>query len=181
MTPKAPGLSFVVTSRQGGRMSQNDQEKTFKKTQEDVRKARKFLKTLEKVGVEIPRGILKKLDRLQVALDAGVDVADAAKEASVALGEYEASLMTACKKMGEDDALICEAKVARKWQALNVRFVLAIEESSSVVSKAIRKTVVRYTPKAICARFDYCSQESKKAGKAEPGRAPPSSVRIDRP
>jgi conjugal transfer/entry exclusion protein len=146
-------------------MPETDEQKAFKKTQEDVRKAREMLKTLEKLGVEVPKELTKKLNTLQKALDAAEDVADAATEASEALNEYQQTLVDACKKMGDEDAMVCEARVARQWQAHAVKFTLDIEDKSSVVAKSIQKTVARYTPKVICKNFDYCAKEAEKAEK----------------
>ena len=144
-------------------MPETEEQKVFKKTQDDVRTAREMLKKLEKLGVDVPKELLKKLNMLQKALDAAEDVADAATEASKALNEYQQTLTDACKKMGEEDAMVCEAKIFSQWQKQNVSFTLDIKEKSSVVAKFIQKTVARYSPKIICSNFDYCASEAKKA------------------
>lgn len=146
-------------------MPETDEEQLFKKTQEDVRKAREMLKTLEKMGLDVPKALIKKLDTLQKALDAAEDVADAAGEAKEALNEYQETMVDACKKMETDDGVVCEAKIARKWQSYGVKFTLDIKDKSSVVAKSIQKTVARYTPKLICSNFDYCAKEAEKAEK----------------
>lgn len=144
-------------------MPETDEEKLFKKTQEDVRSAREMLRTLEKMGIDVPKTLIKKLDHLQKALDTAEDVADAATEASEALDEYQETLINACKKMGSEDGMVCEAKIERQWQAHAVKFTLSIKDKSSVFSKSVQKTVARYTPKAICKSFEYCAEEAKKA------------------
>ena len=146
-------------------MAEGMTKEDLTKTQDEIKKAREMLKTLEKLGLEVPKELMKKLDWLQKALDAAEDVADAATEASEALREYEATLNDACKKMGAEDAAVCEAKIMRGWQARGVKFTLDIEEKSSVVAKSIQKTVARYTPKMICKQFDYCASEAKKKEK----------------
>lgn len=145
-------------------MAETEELKSVKKAREDVAKTTEFLETLKTIGIEVPKTLIKSLNVLKKALDTGTDIADAAGETSDALKKYEKDLEKACRKMKDDETMACERETLRKWQRNRVRFVLSIEEKSSVVSKSIQKTVARYTPKLICERFAYCAKEAEKAG-----------------
>ena len=137
----------------------------IKKIQKQVKDVRKFISDIEKMGGDVPPMLAKSLKYLEVALNTGKDIGDAAKEASAALKRYEKDLMNACKKVDEEYQMVCEAKIARQWQARSVKFTLDYRNKNSVTAKAIKKTVQRYTPKLICKHWDYCAKTEKKAAK----------------
>lgn len=133
-------------------------EKERKKINDELREIRDMLDELEDAGLEVPPALTKALKGLQVALDTGEDLGDAFEEASAQLQKLESDLMAACRNVDEAVQMVCEAKVARKWQARSLRFTLDYKNPDSVSAKFIKKTVQRYTPSAICKHWDYCSK-----------------------
>jgi hypothetical protein len=118
--------------------------------QEQLRKLKDLLDALEKIGVEAPE-LTKAVNRLQIAIDTGVDIGNAAAETSAVLAAHAND---AYKKCGDD--AVCIAKYDSAYQARNVNFVLNIDNPDSVVRKSIRATLQRYLPQAICDRLDSC-------------------------
>ena len=137
-------------------------EKDIKKATQQLKEIRAFLKELEDAGIETPPALKKSLNRLQLALDTAEDLGGAFDDASQALARLEGDLMNACSKVDAEMRGVCEAKVARQWQARSVKFTLDYKNPDSVSAGFIKKTVQRYAPGAICKHWEYCS---KKAGK----------------
>jgi chromosome segregation ATPase len=137
-------------------------EKDKNKINEQLKEIRQMLKELEDAGLEVPPAMTKALKVLQVALDTGEDLGSAFEEASTQLAKLESDLMAACKSVDEEMRGVCEAKVARKWQARSLKFTLDYKSPDSVSSKFIKKTVQRYTPGAVCKHWNYCSKEAGK-------------------
>jgi hypothetical protein len=134
----------------------------IKKLQKQVTEINKFISEIEKMGGSVPKPLTKSLGLLQKAIDTGVDLGDAAEEASKALKAYEKDLMSACKTVDKEMEMVCEAQVTRKWQARSVQFTLNYKNPESVTAKFLKKTVQRYTPGAICKHWDYCAKVDKK-------------------
>ncbi len=140
-------------------------EKDKKKIKVQLKDINKFIGDIEKMGGEVPKPLKKSLKHLETALNTGKDIAKAAEEASKDLKAYEKDLMGACKTVDKEMQAVCEAGVARKWQARSVKWTLDPKNEKSVVSKFIKKTVQRYTPKTICKHWDYCAKQEKAAAK----------------
>jgi hypothetical protein len=134
----------------------------IKKIQKQLKELRSFISDIEKLGGEVPKPLTKSLGLLQKAIDTGVDIGDAAEEASASLRAYEKDLMNACKTVDDEMQMVCEAQVTRKWQARSVQFTLDYKKPESVTAKSIKKTVQRYTPATICKHWDYCAKTDKK-------------------
>lgn len=137
-------------------------DKDKKKVNDQLREIRKMLKELEDAGLEVPRDLTKALKALQVALDTGEDLGNAFEEASAELAKLEQDLTAACRNVDEAVQMVCEAKVARKWQARSVTFTLDYKNPESVSAKFIKKTVQRYAPGLVCKHWDYCRKEAGK-------------------
>jgi hypothetical protein len=137
-------------------------DKDIKKATQQLKEIRAFLKELEGAGIEVPPSLKKSLNRLQVALDTAEDLGGAFTEASQALAAFESDLMNACSKVDEEMRGVCEAQVARQWQARSVKFTLDYKKPDSVSSGFIKKTVQRYTPSAACKHWDYCKKQVGK-------------------
>ena len=137
-------------------------DKEIKKATQQLKEIRAFLKELEDAGIEVPPALKKSLNRLQVALDTAEDLGAAFTEASQALATLESDLMNACSKVDAEMQGVCEAQVARQWQARSVKFTLDYKKPDSVSAGFIKKTVQRYTPGAICKNWDYCRKQVGK-------------------
>jgi chromosome segregation ATPase len=137
-------------------------DKDIKKATQQLKEIRAFLKELEDAGIEVPPALKKSLNRLQVALDTAEDLGAAFTEASQALASLERDLMSACSKVDAEMQGVCEAKVARQWQARPVKFTLDYKNPDSVSAGFIKKTVQRYTPSAVCKHWDYCRKQVAK-------------------
>jgi uncharacterized membrane protein YdfJ with MMPL/SSD domain len=137
-------------------------DKEIKKATQQLKEIRAFLKELEDAGIEVPPALKKSLNRLQVALDTAEDLGSAFAEASQALATLESDLMSACSKVDAEMQGVCEAQVARQWQARSVKFTLDYKKPDSVSAGFIKKTVQRYTPGAICKNWDYCRKQVGK-------------------
>jgi hypothetical protein len=137
-------------------------EKDIKKLQKQLKDIQKFIKDIEAMGGEVPKALKKSLKMLEVAINTGSDLGKAASEASAALKAYEKDLYSACKTVDKEMEMVCEAKIARKWQARSVQFTLNYKNPDSVTSRLIKKTVKRYTPSIICKHWDYCAKQAKK-------------------
>jgi hypothetical protein len=118
--------------------------------QEQLRKLKELLDDLERIGVEAPE-LTKAVNRLQIAIDTGVDIGNAAAETSAVLAAHAND---AYQKCGDD--AVCIAKYDRGYAARSVNFVLNINNPDSVVRKSIRATFQRYIPQMICSRLDSC-------------------------
>ena len=137
-------------------------DKDIKKATQQLKEIQAFLKELEDVGIEVPPALKKSLNRLQLALDTAEDLGSAFTEASQALATLESDLMSACTKVDAEMQGVCEAKVARQWQARSVKFTLDYKNPDSVSAGFIKKTVQRYAPNAICKHWDYCKKQVGK-------------------
>jgi hypothetical protein len=118
--------------------------------QDQVHKLKDLLDDLEQIGVEVPE-LTKAINKLQIAIDTGVDIGNAAAEASAVLAAHAND---AYKKCGDD--AICIAKYDSAYQARNVNFVLNIGNPDSVVRRSIKATLQRYVPQFICEKLDSC-------------------------
>lgn len=137
-------------------------DKDIKKATQQLKEIRAFLKELEAAGVVVSPTLKKSLNRLQVALDTAEDLGGAFEEASQALATFESDLMNACAKVDDEMRGVCEAQVARQWQARSVKFTLDYKNPDSVSAGFIKKTVQRYAPSAICKNWDYCKKQVRK-------------------
>jgi len=138
-------------------------EKEIRKMQKELKQIQSFIDQIEKMGGEVPKPLKKSLKGLEVAINTGKDLGDAAEDASKALKTYTADLKSACKTVDREMQAVCEARIDRKWQARSVRFTLSYKNPDSVTSGFIKKTVQRYTPDLVCKHWDYCAKEEKKA------------------
>ena len=136
-------------------------DKDKKKMQVQIKDVKKFIQMIESMGGKVPKTLKTSLNRLEVAINTGKDLAKAASEASKDLRTYTADLMAACKTVDQEMQMVCEAKVARQWQARSVQWTLDPKNEKSVISKFIQKTVSRYTPNIICKHWDYCAKAAK--------------------
>jgi hypothetical protein len=127
----------------------------------EIKEVRQFIKAIEDMGGEVPKPLTTALNGLEKAIKAGKLVAEAADEASDALKKYEADLNNACKTVDQEMQAVCEAQVARQWQARSVKFTLDYKNPDSVTSKTIKKTIQAWTPSVICKHWDYCAKSGK--------------------
>ena len=127
----------------------------------EIKDVKEFIKAIEKMGGEVPKPLATAINRLEMAIKAGKLVAEAAEEASAALKTYEKDLNEACKTVDEEMQGVCEAEVARQWQARSVKFTLDYKNPDSVTSKTIQKTIQAWTPGVICKHWDYCAKNAK--------------------
>jgi hypothetical protein len=137
-------------------------DKDIKKATQQLKEIRAFLKELEDAGIEVPPALKKSLNRLQIALDTAEDLGAAFDEASKALATLEQDLMNACSKVDDEMRGVCEAQVARQWQARSVKFTLDYKKPDSVSAGFIKKTVQRYAPSAVCKHWDYCKKQAAR-------------------
>ena len=133
--------------------------KDLKKINEEIKEIRELIDDLAKLGIEAPTPLTKALKALQNALNTAEDVSDAVEEASDALRDYERGLYEVCKTVDDDMQAVCEAGVARKYQARAINYTLDPKNKDSVTSKTIQKTVQRYAPDVICKHWDYCAKQ----------------------
>ena len=143
-------------------MAAKPDDKDIKKATQQLKEIRAFLKELENAGIEVPPTLKKSLNRLQVALDTAEDLGAAFDEASKALATLESDLLSSCSKLDYEMQGVCEAKVARQWQARSVKFTLDYKNPDSVSAGFIKKTVQRYAPSTICKHWDYCKKQVAK-------------------
>lgn len=143
-------------------MATKPDPKDLKKVTEQLKEIRAFLKELEDAGIEVPPALKRSLNRLQVALDTAEDLGAAFEEASKALATLESDLMSSCAKLDYEMQGVCEAQVARQWQARSVKFTLDYKKPDSVSAGFVKKTVQRYAPSAICKHWDYCRKQVGK-------------------
>lgn len=143
-------------------MATKPYDKDIKKATQQLKEIRAFLKELEDAGIEVPPALKKSLNRLQVALDTAEDLGAAFDEASKALATLESDLMSSCSKLDYEMQGVCEAKVARQWQARSVKFTLDYKKPDSVSAGFVKKTVQRYAPSAVCKHWDYCKKQVAK-------------------
>src|SRR5438552_12194440 len=101
-------------------LSQRDVDQLLK----EIKKVKQFIKMIEDLGGEVPKPLKTALNRLEAAIKTGKLIAEAADEASEALKRYETDLNNACKTVDKEMEAVCEAEVARKWQARSVKFTL---------------------------------------------------------
>ena len=137
-------------------------------TKQDVEKITKQIKQIEeliafliKIGVEVPTPLTVALKKLRQALESGKMVAEAAEEASAEVARVEKDLYDLCKQLDEEEQGVCEAKVARKYQARAVKYTLDPTEDKSVISLTIKKAVQKATPGIICKHWNYCAKTAE--------------------
>ena len=138
-------------------------DKDMKQLDKEIKLTKDFIKAIEKMGGEVPKPLKNAINRFEIAVNTGKDLAKAADAASKALKEYEKDLYAACKTVDKEQEMVCEAGVFRKWQKRRVTWVLDPKNKKSVISQFIKKTIQRYTPAKICKHWDYCAKEAKKA------------------
>ena len=125
----------------------------------ELKDVKEFIKAIQDMGGEVPKPLVTALNRLESAIKAGKLVAEAAEEASAALRQYEKDLNDACKTVDDEMQAVCEAGVARQYQARGAKFLLDYKKPESVTSKTIQKTIQAWTPGAICKHWDYCAKQ----------------------
>ncbi|MGI3168352.1 hypothetical protein ACRARG_04310 [Pseudooceanicola sp. C21-150M6] len=150
-------------------------DQDLQKMQRQIGDIKRFFRDIEAMGGTIPDGLKKSINRLQIAVSTGQDIGNAAAEASGALKVFESDLLSACKSIDGEMDMVCAARITRQWQARSVSFVLDYRNKDSVAARFIKKTVERYTPKIICAHWDYCSQQ---AGKSAPFLPPKKGDKV---
>jgi len=124
-----------------------------KKIQEDISKLKQFIKDIENVGGKMP-ALKTAVNRLEIAINAGVDLAEAADQTSRELRAYTEDLYRACGS-GEDK-WVCQAGIDRKWQARSVEWNLSWQKKDSTVRRFVRATLCRYAPEFIAKRLAMC-------------------------
>ena len=121
----------------------------------DISKLKLFIEEIERLGGKVP--LLKKaVNRLEIAVYAGVDASNAAEEASKELRAVEKNLRSACNY-----DYVCMAEIDRKYFARAVNWTLSWENRKSAFSYFIRNTICRYMPDKIADRLDYCAGVKK--------------------
>jgi hypothetical protein len=84
------------------------------KLQTDVKNLKSFIEDIEHIGGNVD--LLKKsVQALEIAINTGTDIGDAAQETSQILKKYTDDLYGVCPK--DDDEYVCLASIDRKWQA----------------------------------------------------------------
>jgi hypothetical protein len=124
-----------------------------RKLQNDISKVKAFIKAIEEIGGNVDP-LKESVEALEIAVNTGADVGNAAKETSQILKEYTDDLYRVCPK--DDDEAICQAGIWRKWQKRSVVWGLSIDEKNSVVNLSIRNILRRYLPETICKGLDSC-------------------------
>lgn len=122
----------------------------IEKIKDDIDKTKKLIKEMELIGGKMPK-LKAALDRFEIAINTGGDIAAAAKETSEYLKLYTSDLKKAC---GDD--VMCNYEINRKYQQRAVNYVFSMDKKNSVVSNTIRHTLRRYMPELICKRLEAC-------------------------
>ncbi len=136
--------------------------KDIKKMEDDLKKLRKFLKALEKIGVKPPKSLPNVIKALELAIKSGRGIGEAADEASKELKKYQDNLKGVCKELDStDDRMVCEAKIDRQYMKDGANYVLDPKNPNSVVSKSIDKAIKALTPDMICKHWDRCAKIDK--------------------
>jgi hypothetical protein len=137
-------------------------DKDIQQLLKDIKTVKDMIKALEAVGAQVPGPLKTALNRLEMAIKAGKEVAEAAQEASDALRAFEADLYQACKGIDDEMQGVCEAEVARKWQVRAVSFTLDPKNKDSTTSNVINRIIKKATPDRICKNWDRCAKLGKK-------------------
>jgi conjugal transfer/entry exclusion protein len=127
-----------------------DSKADIKSVSEQLHQLNELIKELKKIGAQVEE-LEKVTNRLQTAIDTGIDLGNAAAETSAALAEYSNNVYKAC---GDD--FVCQAKFDSLWQARSVNWTLSLDRQNSVVRNFIRATLQRYVPQRICEHLDAC-------------------------
>ena len=109
---------------------------------EKIRVVQEFMKAIESVGGEVPKGLKRAVDRYLLAAEMGLDAGEAAEEVSRELAVVYHNAYKVCEasdRDGTDDYWVCRAKVDRVWQARNTQKVLDWNDDTSWVSKVWAK------------------------------------------
>jgi hypothetical protein len=133
----------------------SDSAENIKKLDEELHTINELIDDLKKIGAHV-EPLEKVANRLQIALDTGVDLGNAAGETSAAIAAYSNDVYQACG----DDA-VCQAKFDRVWQARAVSWTFDISNKKSVVRNFIKATLQRYLPQRICEHLDACRAQSQ--------------------
>lgn len=135
-------------------------EQEIKNMKRDLKRVQKFIEEIENMGGNAPKALKKSLKGLEIAINTGKDLGDAAQEASNALRKFETELRSACNTVPRDRRAVCEARIDRKYLARGVDFTLNFDNPDSATRGFLQRTVQRYTPGLICRNWSYCAGKS---------------------
>jgi hypothetical protein len=134
-------------------IASNNPRADVRKLQDEIKTLKAFIEKIEQIGGNVDP-LKTSVKALELAVNTGGDIGDAAQETSQILKEYTDELYRACPK--DDSEYICQAHIDRKWQARTIKWTLSIDQKNSVVNLSIRNILRRYVPDAICKRLDSC-------------------------
>jgi hypothetical protein len=97
-----------------------------------------FIDSVKKAGLPVSRTLLSKVSAMNQAVEMGVDVGEAAWEAEAEVKRVVANKKLLCADLAEE-AIVCEARIERQWQARAVNYTLNPENEGSVVSRTLKK------------------------------------------
>ncbi len=137
------------------------QKQDVEKITKQIKQIEELIAFLVKLGVEVPAPLPIALKKLRQALETGKMVAEAAEEASEEVKKVEKDLNDLCKQLDADSQTVCEAEVARKYQARGVKYTLDPKNPKSVISLSIKKAVQKATPGIVCKHWDYCAKKAE--------------------
>lgn len=126
-----------------------------KQLNEAIKRSWEFIKEMQSLGVEMP-DLVNKIQILEKAVQAGRDIGKASAEAQESLTRHTANLELLCNPLDPDERIICEAHVARQFQARSINFTLNLKNKDSVVRNLIRIQLQRLLPQNICRMLELC-------------------------
>lgn len=142
--------------------SDDKNAKRRKELKAKTEELKRGLKALEKAGYDVPRGLLKAVDRAETAAKTGKDIADAAQEVSDEIQSFKKTYVKACAKKyggGSDAVGVCEAEFLRTFAPSDIL--------RGVADRAIMKQFAEHLPEAVCKWWAFCARELRKKEKAE--------------
>src|SRR4026207_1622235 len=128
----------------------------YKRAQDQLHRLEDLIDNLQKIGADVPESLTKTLKALRISIDTGMDLGNAAAEASSALAEYTTQGNAAC---GND--FVCLAREEHVWQARNTNYTLNWDNPNSAARNFVRATLQRYLPQRICEHLDLCKPLKK--------------------
>jgi|SoiMethySBSTD1v2_1073268.scaffolds.fasta_scaffold103375_2 hypothetical protein len=128
----------------------------YKRAQDQLHRLEDLIDNLQKIGADVPESLTKTLKALRISIDTGMDLGNAAAEASSALAEYTTKVNAAC---GND--FVCLAREEHVWQARNTNYTLNWDNPNSAARNFVRATLQRYLPQRICEHLDLCKPLKK--------------------
>jgi len=128
------------------------------KIRKDVKKMNEFVDAIEKVGGEMPE-LKSALKKLTIAIETGLDLADAAEETRQALAAYTEDLYRACAL--SEDEFVCRAGIDRQWQARNVKWVLDWNKQDSTVRNFVRNFLCSRLPERLTKNLEMCTRRKQ--------------------